>query len=266
MKQRLNTLLARLDALSLRERTMIFMATAVVLIALCHTLFWAPLQAKQKRLILQQKQIAGESISTQAEIDFKLKAHNDDPDGPNRLKVQQLEKQGRQLYERLRVQQKGLVPPDKVAHLLQTMLQQHPRLHLLRLTTIEDSAPAAAEPERTRSQTLENLISGDQAGKLTAAAALAVLAQSQAQSSAAAAAAAAEKTEKVAPKGPLFRHGVQLVLEGSYLDLLDYLTRMEQLPTQLYWGDMQLQVISYPRVELTLDVFTVSLDNKWLNL
>lgn len=277
MKQRVNDLLARLDALSLRERALVFLAVAVVLVALCQSVFWGPLQAKQKRLLIQKKQIAGESISTQAEIDFKLKAHNNDPDGPNRLKVQQLEKQGRQLYERLRVQQKGLVPPERIVPLLQALLQQHPRLHLVSLATLDETPAPAAEPERTRSQVLESLVSGDQAGKLTAAAALAVLAQSSATPGAAPATPAAgasgtpaapanAKAEKPAPKGPLFRHGVTMVLEGSYLDLLDYLTRMEQLPSQLYWGDMQLRVIRYPKVALTLNVYTVSLDSKWLHL
>lgn len=273
MKQNLNTLLARLDALSLRERALIFMALAVVMIALCQALFWGPLQAKQKRLLLQQKQINGESISTQAEIEFKLKAHHNDPDGTNRKKVEQLEKQGRQLYERLRGQQKGLVPPNRMVPLLQAMLERHPRLHLVSLATIDETTPPAPEPEQTRSQILESLVSGDQAGKLTTAAALAVLAQSSAQPSApaspkpaASGASGADKNEPPVAKGPLFRHGVQMVLEGSYLDLLDYLTRMEQLPSQLYWGNMQLQVVRYPKVELTIEIYTVSLDGKWLHL
>jgi MSHA biogenesis protein MshJ len=56
----------------------------------------------------------------------------------------------------------------------------------------------------------------------------------------------------------VFRHGVEVTLRGSYLDLLQYLTELERLPSPLLWGRVELQVEQYPEVRLTLVVHTLS--------
>jgi MSHA biogenesis protein MshJ len=55
-----------------------------------------------------------------------------------------------------------------------------------------------------------------------------------------------------------YRHGVEMTLAGSYLDLLQYLTRLEALPVKLLWGSAELQVDQYPTVRLRLQVYTLS--------
>jgi MSHA biogenesis protein MshJ len=55
-----------------------------------------------------------------------------------------------------------------------------------------------------------------------------------------------------------YRHGVELVLRGSYFDLLQYLIQLEKLPVRLLWGRTELQVEKYPEVRLTIHVRTLS--------
>lgn len=62
----------------------------------------------------------------------------------------------------------------------------------------------------------------------------------------------------------IFRHGVELTLTGSYLDLHAYLRSLEELSTQLYWGKAEMNVTGYPSVSLKLTVYTVSFDKAWL--
>jgi MSHA biogenesis protein MshJ len=62
----------------------------------------------------------------------------------------------------------------------------------------------------------------------------------------------------------IYRHGMQLTLSGSYLDIHAYLAALEKLPTQIYWGSMELSVAEYPTVTLKLVVYTVSLDRAWM--
>jgi MSHA biogenesis protein MshJ len=69
-----------------------------------------------------------------------------------------------------------------------------------------------------------------------------------------------------APVVGLYRHGVELVLEGSYADLLGYLKAMEALPQRVLWGGASLQVEQHPRCVLTLRVYTLSRDPNWLEL
>ena len=62
----------------------------------------------------------------------------------------------------------------------------------------------------------------------------------------------------------IYRHGIEITLSGTYLDMLGYLTALENLPTQMYWGSMDLSVDQYPTATLKLVVYTVSLDRAWM--
>lgn len=64
----------------------------------------------------------------------------------------------------------------------------------------------------------------------------------------------------------LYRHGVELAIEGRYADLLAYLQSLEQLPERLQFGDLQFRVEQHQRCVLTLRVYTLSLDRRWLEI
>lgn len=66
--------------------------------------------------------------------------------------------------------------------------------------------------------------------------------------------------------GLLYKHGVEITLQGSYLDMLQYMSELESMPWQLFWGRARLQVDEHPKATLTLTLYTLSLDKKWLNL
>lgn len=75
-------------------------------------------------------------------------------------------------------------------------------------------------------------------------------------------------TDLSASQGPagrrVFRHGVELTLAGSYLDLHAYLKALEGLSTQLYWGRAEMSVSGYPVATLKLTVYTLSFDQAWM--
>jgi MSHA biogenesis protein MshJ len=64
----------------------------------------------------------------------------------------------------------------------------------------------------------------------------------------------------------LYRHGVELALEGGFADLLGYLQAMESLPQHVLWGAVSLRVEQHPRSVLTLRVYTISRDRHWLEI
>ena len=64
----------------------------------------------------------------------------------------------------------------------------------------------------------------------------------------------------------LYRHGVEIRLEGSYGELQAYVTQLEQLQQRLVWGQLQYKVLEYPRAEMSLTVYTLSPDRAWLSL
>lgn len=81
---------------------------------------------------------------------------------------------------------------------------------------------------------------------------------------AAAGAAAAPPDSKTA--GTLYRHGVELNVEGSYADVLAYVQAIEAMPQRVLWGGLQLKVEQHPKVVLTLRLYTLSPDRSWLEI
>lgn len=64
----------------------------------------------------------------------------------------------------------------------------------------------------------------------------------------------------------LWKHGVEIVLAGSYADLAAYVQRLEALPQRWLRGGLQFRVEQHPRATLTLRLYTLSLDPGWLEL
>jgi MSHA biogenesis protein MshJ len=229
MKQRWQKFAARIDALSQRERILGFAASAAVLYTIAQIGVIGPLLRKQELLNIQVVQQQNNIAGINAEITQKLKEAEADPDAPVRARLAATREESARLGESLRSMQQGLVPPDRVAPLLESILRANGRLKMVSLRTlpVESLSSLGAKKEG----------------------------------------AAGEPAAKPAPKRELlFRHGVEVTVRGSYLDMVDYMTALEGLPTQLFWGKAQLEVEEYPSVRLTLTLYTLSLDEKWMKL
>ena len=64
----------------------------------------------------------------------------------------------------------------------------------------------------------------------------------------------------------LYRHGVELTIEGSYADVVTYLLAVEAMPQHILWGSLQLKVEQHPKVVVTLHLYTLSQDRNWLEI
>lgn len=88
-------------------------------------------------------------------------------------------------------------------------------------------------------------------------------------------AAAAAAAVKPVPANPtptpnrdaaLYRHGVELTIEGSYSDVVAFLLAVEAMPQHILWGGLQLKVEQHPKVVVTLRLYTLSQDRNWLEI
>jgi MSHA biogenesis protein MshJ len=77
---------------------------------------------------------------------------------------------------------------------------------------------------------------------------------------------AQDKTSKSRLPPGVYRHGLVMVLRGSYMDTLRYLTALEALPRGLYWNEIHMELQEYPTVRVTLHVHTLSLDQDWIGI
>ena len=71
--------------------------------------------------------------------------------------------------------------------------------------------------------------------------------------------------DKTAASGP-YIHPVELVVEGSYLDVLAYLRALEALPWRFYWRILELQTTDYPVNRVRIELGTLSMDREWIGI
>ena len=57
---------------------------------------------------------------------------------------------------------------------------------------------------------------------------------------------------------PLYRHDLTLLLNGSYMALLDYVKQLEQLSGRIFWRGLEFELEEYPQAIIRLDFFTIS--------
>lgn len=64
----------------------------------------------------------------------------------------------------------------------------------------------------------------------------------------------------------LYQHGLELRFAGSYLATLTYLKALEAMPWNFIWDSIDYEVKDYPNAEITLRVFTFSLEKSWFDV
>lgn len=63
-------------------------------------------------------------------------------------------------------------------------------------------------------------------------------------------------------QGAVYRHGVDIELHGSYLDLLTYLRSLEDAHPKLYWSNATLNAGTYPENTMKVSLFLLSAQSK----
>ena len=176
-----------------------------------------------------------------------LKAQNADPDARSKQRLSQARDQRKLLSERLAAFESGMVPPSRMQAFLEGLLAKNRNLELLALKTLPAEQVGAALLETKTGTVAQAAQIARDPGKALAAAKDAA-------------------TKSSAGAEGIYQHGVEIRLAGGYNDLVNYLTELEQMPQQVMWHSVRFEVIRYPRNEMVLRVYTLSLDRDWLVL
>ncbi|MDH2919159.1 MAG: agglutinin biogenesis protein [Sideroxydans sp.] len=217
----------KVDALSLRERGIIFTALAFVLVTLINTALLEPLSVKQKNISAEMSQRQEKSKELQAKAEALIEAKKHDENSPLRVQIEQLKQQIAAQDSDLQQRRERLVAPNQMAHLLEQVLSKNAHLQLVSLKTLPVSL------------LIEN-------------------------KNAAASGVPATQANNAAPQ--IYKHGVEVTIRGGYLELLQYVRTLEKLPTQMYWADASLSVEKYPDAVFTLTLYTLSFEKIWLTV
>jgi len=67
-------------------------------------------------------------------------------------------------------------------------------------------------------------------------------------------------------KSWLFKHTLNITIEGSYFDTLNYLKSLESLDWFISWESIDYKVSEYPLAITTFQLYTLSFEEQWLGL
>ncbi|MDA8092768.1 MAG: hypothetical protein M0T84_02485 [Betaproteobacteria bacterium] len=226
MRQRIASWAGRVDALSLRERVLIFAGAAALLIASFNALFLSPLLAHKEALsaaLTQRRTAASQANAEISAVDRQLAAaaHSHGgltghrPQG-NLVAVSPMPAS----------RQNGLMSPQQMPAFLQALLTHGPAVTVISLTT---QAPLPLkEPGQVATESV-----ADGMGAQNVA---------------------------------FYGHKLELKLSGSDSDLRAYLEALQRQPWPIYWAGIRIDASRSHNATLTLTIYTLSPDKTWLTL
>ncbi|WP_324153248.1 hypothetical protein [Ideonella sp.] len=229
-RQRGLALARRFDARPQRERMVLLLAAAALLL-LTGDRFWLTPSFRHFQAASQSLAAAQREQQAQADESEHRRVQGDAERRALAAEVEQWRRRTAETAQGLADAQAGLIGPDRMVALLEQMLPRQGGVRVVGLKTLA--------PQDLRNHT-----------------AVATNPSAPAASAPAASAGSA-----------LYRHGVEITVEGPYADLMGYLAALEALPgPKLLWGGVKLKVEHHPTVQLSFTVYTLSLDRAWLEL
>lgn len=129
----------RVDAMSIRERGLIFITVMVVLYVMAVNLLFGPIHAEKDRLQKQVDQKHEETRLVEIQIQGMLGTGTQDPDTAKREKLAALEQNIKTIGMALSQVTSGLVPPKEMARMVEQMLLKNRGLQVVKV----ESLPAA---------------------------------------------------------------------------------------------------------------------------
>lgn len=234
MKAMLAILKIRYLKLARRERAMALLAALVVIGGLGEMMLIDPVWRHRTTMLRGIESQRAERATYQA----TLANAAPDPDSALRTQLATLQSQINATDGEFRSLQTGLVQPQHMGALLQSLLAEHRSLQLVGLKSL----PVRPLTDEFRKTPPTAVAGGTAASSVASAASGAGAANDDAW---------------------LYRHAVEIKVQGSYADMLAYLKELESLPRHVHWGDLEIDARGYPTNVMTVTIFTVSLEKTW---
>lgn len=227
---------ARFDAMSIRERILIAVAALAVLLIIWNALMMQPLNNRQKAMQVELDEISDNMSRTAAAMEAAME--------PRNTALAQLKTTRSDLDEvdhQLSTTIAGMIPPERMAAVIQDVLRQQHGLTLISLRN-QPVMPLITTPDTPAPETVTDPDAPPDAP-------------------------APPPTNPIpsVKTGP-YVHPLQVIVEGSYMDIVAYLKALETMQWHVYWIRLELQTKQYPANRVQIEMSTLSLDDTWLGV
>lgn len=231
MKQTWARAAAKLDAMSARERGMVFAAGAAVILFVLWLVILKPMGDHNRELAAQatsQKDTIAALETQKRELLARAAAN---PDAELLRQIEEVDRQLTSVDASINAMQSGLIQPDRMTALVKGVIGQAPRLQLVAMRTLPPTPLVESNAQAGTAKPGE-----------------------------------AKQSDAERQEAGIFKHGIEITLEGRYLDLLAYAAQLERMPTRVMWNRTRIDATDYPRVTMTLTLYTLSLERTWLTI
>jgi MSHA biogenesis protein MshJ len=218
VNERINDLFTRVDALSLRERGMIFATLLLLLLLVWYGLFMEPLGKREQARAAEKLALGTRLQNLDAQLAALGGRLGEDRGVAANEQSSRIATEIAALERELETYLQDLIAPTEMAAVLEEVLAEQPGLELMGVRNLEPEA----------------LLAGEEGGAGTVR--------------------------------NVYRHGLELTIEGGYRDCLRYLEVLEALPWRIYWKRLDLESEEYPRNRITIQVQTLSLEQELLGV
>jgi len=232
-------LLDWIDALTLRERAAIFLAVMAVMFFIWNSYLMADINNKERLLKAQLQQKQAERMGLNVELQNLISQRQEDPNALARKKLEMLRTQLQEVKSQVIKATGQLVPPGKMAAILENVLASTRGLDLLEVKGLGSKALLKAGDGKDAKQAKT---AGGNARRASAAAA------------------------SGQPLDNAYKHGLKIVFNGSYMSTLEYVKKLEALHSGFLWDKLELKVKNYPEAKVAITVYTLSLDDNWIGV
>jgi MSHA biogenesis protein MshJ len=232
MKDAWNKFAALIDERNARERVLVLATTIVVIATLLDSLLLSPITTQSKRLTQETLNDQAEIVKLAAQLQSAAGNKVSDPDASLKKKLVEYQSRQVEMQRQIDAQSAELVAPEKMAAVLEKILANNPNVQLIEVKTLPRTSVNVSKEPIKPGPTPE----------------------------------AKPATPDEKKPAEIYRHGVQVTMRGTYLNLLGYLKEIESLPTRMFWDQMSLTVGVYPSVTMRFVVYTISLDKVWLTV
>ncbi len=223
---------SRFNAMSLRERGMIAAALLALLVLMWDQLLMNPLHARKQALSQEVEEIQKSIALLTETVEGRA---NDNPFSVAMAQKKSLTESLASVDAQLESEAAGLIAPQRMLAVLRDVLDGQQGLRLVSMRNFPVTSLLAPRADATSNQPAST---------------------NQATSNGSA----------VQPSAGPFVHSLELVVEGSYLDVLRYLQSVEALPWRFYWQVLELKTTEYPINRVRVRLNTLSMDREWLGV
>ncbi len=227
----------RFEGMQTRERILIIAVGVVLVWALAQVLYFNAAAKQEKRL---QTAIKGaqQSIALLEANQMVLRTRLDEDSlAARQAKLDELKRRRQALDDLLHQQGIRLLNPERMREVLHDLLRGS-ELRLIGMRRLPVEVAYSTEPK----------VEPDQPGPNQEM--------------------AAARTPGAAGKHgvTVYRHAVQIELEGNYAGMVEYLERLERSGWRLMWQALDIETRDYPSARLRLTVYTLSLEEDWIGV